>query len=76
MFVPTSGLDLGVGALRLVTVCLALTFIGHWLGTRVNFLKWERRVPAPVMGAALAAMLLAALLLFPDEGQTFIYFQF
>jgi alginate O-acetyltransferase complex protein AlgI len=76
MFTPTDGLSLRPAAELLVVVCLGLTFLGAWIGTHVNLAGAERRIPAPVMGAALAAVILFALLLFPEDCRTFIYFQF
>src|SRR5262249_21612559 len=51
---PTEGEGLAPAAVVLVWLALALTFIGHLLGARVNMLRLEQRVPAPIMGAALA----------------------
>ena len=76
MFTPTDGLSLKPAAGLLVVVCLCLTFLGAWIGTRFNLADAERRIPAPVMGAALAVVILFALLLFPEDCRTFIYFQF
>jgi alginate O-acetyltransferase complex protein AlgI len=76
MAIPTAGEVLKPAYAGLVLGCLALTFLGHWLGTRLNFARAERRLPAPVMGAALAGFLILALLLFPETSQVFIYFQF
>jgi hypothetical protein len=39
----------------------------HWL---------HERLPAPVLGAGYAVCLCTAMLLAPDGGTTFIYFQF
>jgi alginate O-acetyltransferase complex protein AlgI len=38
--------------------------------------RWSIRAPAPLLGGAYALALNAALLLAPDAGKTFIYFQF
>ena len=59
-----------------IEICLTATLIGHSLGTRMNMIRFERRLPAPVMGAALAGLLLLALVLFPEGSRAFIYFQF
>ena len=61
-----------VGAVGL----LALVFVCHLFGTFVDVKKLERRLPAPALGSALAVMLLAALVLMPEDGKAFIYFQF
>ncbi|MBI3412202.1 MAG: MBOAT family protein [Planctomycetes bacterium] len=73
---PTDGETLAPGAAVLVWLCLATTFAGHLFGTRVNLLRFERRVPAPIMGAALAGLLATTLGLYPIITRTFIYFQF
>jgi alginate O-acetyltransferase complex protein AlgI len=73
---PTEGTALERGPALLVIVCLLATLLGHWLGTRVNTIRFERRLPAPVMGAALAGLLALAMVLFPEGSRAFIYFQF
>jgi alginate O-acetyltransferase complex protein AlgI len=73
---PTEGTALERGPALLVLVCLLATLLGHWLGTRVNTIRFERRLPAPVMGAALAGLLALAMVLFPEGSRAFIYFQF
>lgn len=73
---PTEGEALAPAAAVLVWLSLAITFVGHFFGTRVNFLRFERRLPAPIMGAALATLLATTLGLYPIITRTFIYFQF
>jgi alginate O-acetyltransferase complex protein AlgI len=73
---PTDGHSLASGPALLVVVCLLLTLAGHTLGMRLNMLRFERYVPAPIMGAALAGLLVLGQLLFPEGGRAFIYFQF
>ncbi len=73
---PTDGAALARGPALLVVLSLALTLAGHTLGTRVDLLRAERRLPAPVMGAGLALLLALGMVLFPEGGRTFIYFQF
>jgi alginate O-acetyltransferase complex protein AlgI len=73
---PTEGQRLTPPLAVLVIGCVALTLLGHTLGTRIDMIRMERRLPAPVMGAALAGLLLLAMVLFPEGGRTFIYFQF
>jgi alginate O-acetyltransferase complex protein AlgI len=63
---------------NLVTIaCLATAVaIGHWLawgGRWRALLGW---LPSPVRGAGYAAVMSLALLLTPDTGKVFIYFQF
>jgi alginate O-acetyltransferase complex protein AlgI len=76
MALPVAGLDLRPGLAALALFGVALTAVGHWLGTRVDVIRAERLVPAPVMGAALSTLCVLALLLLPPEGKVFIYFQF
>lgn len=73
---PTAGAALAPATVALVLGCLALTLAGHLLGERVDLARVERRLPAPVMGAALAAVLALVLVLLPDGTRAFIYFQF
>ena len=52
-----------------VLICHLLVTRGAW--------QWVYdRLPAPVLGAGYAACLCAAMLLAPDSGSSFIYFQF
>ncbi len=52
-----------------VAVCHLLVRSGAW--------QWlYPRLPAPVLGVGYAVCLCAAMLLAPDTGTTFIYFQF
>jgi alginate O-acetyltransferase complex protein AlgI len=73
---PAPGLALAPQLVLLVWTCLALTLLGHLLGTHLDSPRAERRIPAPVMGAALASLLALVLVLFPDSTRAFIYFQF
>jgi alginate O-acetyltransferase complex protein AlgI len=52
-----------------VALCHALAMRGHWK-------RAAPRLPAPVMGFGYAVVLTLALVLAPDEGKAFIYFQF
>jgi alginate O-acetyltransferase complex protein AlgI len=73
---PAAGTRLANGPALLAIGCLALTLVGHTLGTRVDVIRSERRLPAAVMGGALAALLALTLVLFPEGSRAFIYFQF
>jgi alginate O-acetyltransferase complex protein AlgI len=76
LVVPTRGLELlGDGAL-LVVVCVLATLIGQALGQLKGSPRMLFRMPAPVAGVAMAAVLTLALILTPGEGKAFIYFQF
>ncbi len=73
---PVEGGALPRASAALAVGCLALTLLGHLLGSHTNVIRTERRVPVPVMAGALAVLLALGLLLFPEGGRTFIYFQF
>jgi alginate O-acetyltransferase complex protein AlgI len=70
---PGLGLPLNKQSLWMIAlfvlVCHLLVRSGAW--TRIH-----ARLPAPVLGMGYAVCLCAALLLAPDAGTTFIYFQF
>ena len=51
-------------------------FACQWLVRSGLWEKIYRRLPAPVLGTGYAVCLCAALVLAPDNGTTFIYFQF
>ena len=55
---------------------LAVLAVAHALAASGVWRSWSVRVPAPLLGGAYALALNAALLLAPDSGKTFIYFQF
>jgi alginate O-acetyltransferase complex protein AlgI len=71
---PGAGLD-GATA-TLAAGCLAVVLLFHVAQRLVDRRALERRLPAPVLGAALAALLMSALVLLPRERAAFIYFQF
>jgi alginate O-acetyltransferase complex protein AlgI len=60
----------------LAGLCLALIVLGNMIGTLERGRKLWQRVPAPVLGAALACFLALALSLMSEDGYAFIYFQF
>jgi alginate O-acetyltransferase complex protein AlgI len=75
MVVPHSGLGSGQQNLTLIVTAVGL------LGTqavirRGTWLPVVARLPAPALGASYALMLTTALLLAPNGGKAFIYFQF
>jgi alginate O-acetyltransferase complex protein AlgI len=53
----------------IVVICHALAHYGIWK-------KLAFRTPAPLLGFSYAAVLILALVLTPDAGKAFIYFQF
>jgi uncharacterized iron-regulated membrane protein len=61
---------------RSLWILVGLLFACQWL---VRSGAWEwlyRRLPAPVLGTGYALCLCTALVLAPDGGSSFIYFQF
>jgi alginate O-acetyltransferase complex protein AlgI len=73
---PSAGTEMGSGAGLVVGTCaaaaLAVDVASRWPVLR----RWNGRLPAPVLGAATAGLLVAYLLLLPDERRGFLYFQF
>jgi alginate O-acetyltransferase complex protein AlgI len=55
---------------------LALGVLGHLLAGVGKRQAWARRLPAPLVGAGFAALLVLAQLLAPGSNNAFIYFQF
>jgi alginate O-acetyltransferase complex protein AlgI len=75
MFVRCHGLSPPIG-LKSFYLLAGMVVICHLL---VHFHLWRRlalRLPAPVMGFGYATLLILALMLAPDSGKAFIYFQF
>jgi alginate O-acetyltransferase complex protein AlgI len=76
MFRPMHGQSLDHFLTLAVLVCLgtlALSQLSAWF---VQWWKWERRLPAPVLGMVLAVAITLLLSLMPMARMTFIYFQF
>jgi alginate O-acetyltransferase complex protein AlgI len=57
-------------------LCLAAMIVGHALGRLGWDRDWDKRLPAPVVGAALGVFVVLLLLFVADDGKSFIYFQF
>ena len=76
LLTPVSGNT--VDGLVVFTVCsiFLLVLACHVLASSVNLVRLERRVPAFVLGGALAVLLLLYQILLPMSGNVFIYFQF
>jgi alginate O-acetyltransferase complex protein AlgI len=55
---------------------LAGVVVAHLLGASARARRLGERLPAPVVGFGYAAMVVVAMLLAPDAGKAFIYFQF
>jgi alginate O-acetyltransferase complex protein AlgI len=70
------GLSLAREGVQEVLACLAVILAGHVLGSFRWPARLPQKLPAPLAGAALAAALTLYLLLQPDTGTGFIYFQF
>jgi alginate O-acetyltransferase complex protein AlgI len=75
LLIPAAGKSSPLQGLSL-WVLVAIMAAGHALGASGLWRRWSERVPAPVLGTAYALALNVALLLAPDSGKTFIYFQF
>jgi hypothetical protein len=60
---------------RFLFVVLALV-LGHLLGTIGKMRLRERALPEFAVGGAMTVLLLLILLLAPETGNAFIYFQF
>jgi alginate O-acetyltransferase complex protein AlgI len=73
---PARGPGLDGATTVLAVACLLVIAAAHLLLRAVNLRALERRLPAPVIGAAVAALLMATLILLPRARATFIYFQF
>src|SRR5262249_36395227 len=76
MFWPTAGVGFEPSGALVVLLAVGAVFVGHLVGGLGGFAALARRLPAPALGTALAVLLLLALLLLPESGQAFIYFQF
>src|SRR5262249_19653292 len=76
MALPIAGAGMGAAGTVGVLSILGLLLAGHLIGTWTNVKKWQQRVPAPLLGASLAVVLLLILILTPEDGRAFIYFQF
>ncbi|MCC6424549.1 MAG: MBOAT family protein [Phycisphaerales bacterium] len=76
MFKPFEGKALTANEVRITLTALGVLLVAHLIGTFVNIKKIERRLAAPILGAGLAAALVIAQLLSPEDVKAFIYFQF
>jgi alginate O-acetyltransferase complex protein AlgI len=73
---PTSGMAPSTVHIVIALSCLGSVWLGHFLGLHGWDRTWHHRLPAPAVGAALAAFLVLVLLFVPESGKGFIYFQF
>ncbi len=76
MFWPTAGGSLAPLQVAIACSCIAIVFLGHALGERIDWRRWAGWMPAPVLGAGLAALLLLVQGLMPATTKLFIYFRF
>lgn len=76
MVIPTAGTSLTTVATVVASLTLLLVLSGHLLAGRIDLNRMLRRLPPPLVGAALGAIVLLVQLLIPETGQAFIYFQF
>jgi len=76
MFAPAPGAVLAPEVAALVAAILAAVLAAHLVATFADVPRFARRLPAPLAGLAMAALLLLAQVLAPDSGGAFIYFQF
>jgi alginate O-acetyltransferase complex protein AlgI len=76
MFTPTVGRHLDSANVSLALACLLATLAGHVSGEWIPWHRVERRLPAPLLGGAMVALLLLVQLLMPATGKAFIYFRF
>jgi alginate O-acetyltransferase complex protein AlgI len=74
--VPLPGAVLAPALMTTTAALVALVLLGHVVAAALPWTRWERRLPGEVVGAALAALLVAALLWRPEDGASFMYFQF
>jgi alginate O-acetyltransferase complex protein AlgI len=75
LFLPNSGLGCPMPDAGLWYTVL-LVVICHILGYYDVVKRWLVRMPAPALGFSYAVILAITLLLSPDSGKAFIYFQF
>jgi alginate O-acetyltransferase complex protein AlgI len=75
LFRPVMALDPPLAARWLLYTVLVVALF-HLIGASGLWKRWAGRIPAPVLGCGYALLLTLALLLAPDSGKAFIYFQF
>ena len=75
MFSPSAGLGTPLPRQSLY-VLFGVVLLCHLLGHKDRWKKVLEAIPAPARGVAYACATCVALVLAPDSGKTFIYFQF
>jgi alginate O-acetyltransferase complex protein AlgI len=76
MVVPSSGLPTRVAPEASVLYVYMIVGLCHLAAYRGWVKNWTERLPGPAVGLGYCAVILLALLLAPETGQAFIYFQF
>lgn len=76
MIWPVAGANLSPATVALGLSLIAAVAVEHAVrGRRLSFIS-SARLPAPIIGFAFAAAVVAVFLLMPEDGKGFIYFQF
>ena len=75
LVIPHAGISLPLPAIGFwyTVACVAIC---HLFGQTGWWPRWAPRMPAPVMGFGYATVIILTMLLAPDSGKAFIYFQF
>lgn len=76
MLQPMAGSPLPRELALVGLACLTVLALGHLVAAGIRWQHLERRLPAPVMGLALACLFLLTQFLLPIDVKAFIYFQF
>lgn len=76
MFWPHEGRDLSPHAMTIFFACALAMILGHIAGSLKLVRRYQDHVPEPIWGALLAGFLALAMILLPEDGKAFIYFQF
>lgn len=75
MFTAHAGMPLPMSRFSLA-ILTGVVVAAHALALAGGWKKLSHRIPAPVLGVSYAVVLSLALVLSPDAGKAFIYFQF
>ena len=73
---PAAGFSLDSTLALAAAACLIALFVGHLAGALLNLKRIERWLPTPALASLFAVVWLLTLLLLPEDGKSFIYFQF
>jgi alginate O-acetyltransferase complex protein AlgI len=75
MFWPAAGTLLAGATVGIFAAGVTAAVLGHAAGS-LDVERWQRRWPAPVVGSLTGLFVVVTLLLVPENGRNFIYFQF